>query len=84
MYVMMRMGKVKWTFENFKTRKHNSCQKLTNNSFITVETIDDEESFKITWTDYKIHPEYDNITERFTHSNPRIWGPDDTSKNPLN
>ena len=56
--------------KNFKTLNHNSCQKLTNNSFITFETIDDEESFKITWSDYEIHPEYDKITVGFTNSMP--------------
>ena len=43
---------------------------------MTLETIDSDEPFKITWLDYKIHPEYDKVTEGFTDSsplNPLIW-----------
>ena len=47
------------------SRNHESCEKLTNNSFVTVEETDNTELFKLTWSGYQIHPEYDKITERF-------------------
>ena len=48
-----------------KSRNDQSCEKLTNDSFVSFEETEAVEPLKISWSGYEVHPEYDKITERF-------------------
>ena len=48
-----------------KSRNDQSCEKLTNDSFVSFEETETVEPLKISWSGYEVHPEYDKLTEGF-------------------